>query len=134
MARIISFRLNRNSRKQRSQRDEVPPTVADRLARLSEEMKGLERLVAEQAAQKALPSFMAIETRLKEKLDAGAIPPRCLRESASHEIIRDFRGDNRRTPELVIPVSEGPEQRLLHGAPWASSGRARRRPLRSLAA
>lgn len=70
MARIIPFKLNRNSRKQRSPRAEEPPTVADRLARLREEMEGLENLVEKLAAEKKLPSFMAAEKRLKEKLDA----------------------------------------------------------------
>jgi len=70
MARIIPFKLNRNSRQQRSRRGEVPPTVAERLARLREEVEGLERLAKTQAAEKALPSFIAFETTLKEKLDA----------------------------------------------------------------
>jgi len=69
MGRIIPFKLNRNSRKQPSRRGEVPPTVADRLARLREEVEGLERLAESQAAEKELPSFMAFETVLKEKLD-----------------------------------------------------------------
>ena len=70
MARIIPLKLNRNSRRQCSPRVEVPPTVAERLARLREEMKELEHLVAEQAAEKKLPLFLSVETKLKEKLDA----------------------------------------------------------------
>lgn len=70
MARIIPFKLNRNSREQQSQRSEVPPTVAERLARLREEVDGLERLVKTQAEEKELPSFMAFETLLKESVDA----------------------------------------------------------------
>ena len=70
MGRIIPFKLNRNSHQQQSQRGEVPPTVVDRLARLRAEVEGLERLATTQAAEKELPSFMAFETMLKEKLDA----------------------------------------------------------------
>jgi hypothetical protein len=70
MARIIPFKLNRNSQKQRSRRGEVPPTVAERLARLREEVEELERLALTQAAEKELPSFMGFETTLKERLDA----------------------------------------------------------------
>jgi hypothetical protein len=70
MAKIIPFKLNRNSQKQRSRRGEVPPTVADRLAQLREELEGLERLATTQAAEKELPSFMAFEALMKDKLDA----------------------------------------------------------------
>ena len=69
MARIIPFKLNRNGKVGQSGQ-EPPPTVADRVTRLREEMDGLERLAREQAAEKELPSFMAFETTLKEKLDA----------------------------------------------------------------
>jgi hypothetical protein len=70
MARIIPHKLNRNGKVKCSRRDEVPPTVADRLARLAEEVAGLARLAEEQAAETELPCFMAFETALKEKLDA----------------------------------------------------------------
>ena len=70
MARIIPFKLNRNSNRKPGRHDEAPPTVAEREARLREEVAGLELLATTQAAAKELPSFMAFETALKEKLDA----------------------------------------------------------------
>jgi hypothetical protein len=69
MARIIPLKLKRNGKAKRLRHDEVPPTVADRLERLAEEVAGLARLAQEQAADKELPCFMAFETALKEKLD-----------------------------------------------------------------
>jgi len=69
MARIIPLKLNRNNKKRR-RAAEVSPTVADRVARLREEVDELERLAGAQAAEQELPSFMAFETTLKEKLDA----------------------------------------------------------------
>jgi hypothetical protein len=72
MARIIPFKLNRNSKgtsPKTAQREEAPPTVAERLARLREEVAALERLAEEQASAKTLPAFMAFESTLKERLD-----------------------------------------------------------------
>ena len=70
MGRIIPFKLNRNSVPHGSRRDEVPPTVAERLDRLRQEVAALERLAQTQASAKELPSFMEVETLLKEQLDA----------------------------------------------------------------
>ena len=75
MARIIPLRLNRNGkssrRQQRRQQHEAPPTVADRLAHLREELEGLERLSQEQALDDELvPSLVEFEDRAKERLDA----------------------------------------------------------------
>jgi len=70
MARIIPLKLNRNGKQKQARHDEGPPTVAERMARLREELDGLERLAKEQAAARDLPSFMGFESVLKEKLDA----------------------------------------------------------------
>lgn len=71
MSRIIPLRLNRNGKGRRRQKREAPPTVADRLARLREELEGLELLAKAQAMEsKQLPSLVAFENVLKEKLDA----------------------------------------------------------------
>jgi hypothetical protein len=71
MAKIIPFRLNRNNK---NTPDEVPaesaPTVSERVALLRVELEAIERWAEEQAGGKELPSFMAFETSLKEKLDA----------------------------------------------------------------
>jgi hypothetical protein len=65
MGRIIPFKLNRNSVAHGSRRDEVPPTVAERLDKLRQEVAALERLAQTQASAKELPSFMEVETLLK---------------------------------------------------------------------
>jgi hypothetical protein len=71
MARIIPFRLNRNSKNRPEEAaKEAVPTVAERTRRLRLELETVERLAEEQAAAKELPSFMAFEAALKEKLDA----------------------------------------------------------------
>jgi hypothetical protein len=70
MTRITPLKLNRNNNRRPSRHDEAPPTVADRMERLREELDGLEDFARGQAAEKELPSFMAVETALKEKLDA----------------------------------------------------------------
>jgi hypothetical protein len=70
MARIIPLKLNRNG-KGRRQKREMPPTVADRVARLQEALEGLERLAKAKArGGEQLPSFMEFENAVKEKLDA----------------------------------------------------------------
>lgn len=71
MARIIPLKLNRNGKSSRRQQREEAPTVADRVARLREEMEGLEHLAKEQATDgQRLPSFVEFENAVKEKLDA----------------------------------------------------------------
>jgi hypothetical protein len=71
MARIILLKLNRNGKGGRQQRREEPPTVADRVARLRDELDRLEHFAKAQAKDgKELPSFMAFEDALKDRLDA----------------------------------------------------------------
>jgi hypothetical protein len=71
MARIIPLKLNRNGKGGRRQKRETPPTVADLVARLREDLEGLERLAEVQAlGGKQLPSFVEFENAVKEKLDA----------------------------------------------------------------
>ena len=71
MARIIPLQLNRNGKSTRRQKREVPPTVAERVARLREELDGLELLAKAQAMDsKQLPSLVDFENTVKEKLDA----------------------------------------------------------------
>ena len=71
MTRIIPSQLNRNGKSTRRQKPEVPPTVAERVARLREELEELERLVKAQAMEsEQLPSLVDFENVLKEKLDA----------------------------------------------------------------
>jgi hypothetical protein len=71
MAKIIPFKLNRNNK---NKPDEVPTeeaaTVAERVAQVRVELEAMERWAEEQAREKELPSFMAFETSLKEKLDS----------------------------------------------------------------
>jgi len=71
MARIIPFKLNRNSK---GKPDETPrekaPTVAERVAELRRKLEAIEHLAEQQAKGKELPSFVAFETALKEELDA----------------------------------------------------------------
>ncbi len=70
MARIIPLKLNQNGKSRRRQEREVPPTVAERVARLREELEGLERLAKAQATDsKQLPSLVEFENTVKEKLD-----------------------------------------------------------------
>lgn len=72
MGRIIPFKLNRKSKRKLRRpprHDETPTTIGEQVARLREELAVIERLAQEQAAGKELPSFMAFETVLKEKLD-----------------------------------------------------------------
>ncbi len=73
MARIIPFKLNRNNKgKQQRRKRETALTIADRVARLREELEGLERLAKEQAMDcEELPSFVAFENAVKEGLDAA---------------------------------------------------------------
>lgn len=71
MARIIPLQLNRNGKSTRRQKREVPPTVAERVARLREELEGLELFAKAQATDsEQLPSLVDFENTLKEKLDA----------------------------------------------------------------
>jgi hypothetical protein len=71
MARIIPLKLNRNSKRKLRWEREVPPTLADRVARLRQELEGLELLARAQAMDsEQLPSFMKFEDVLKAKLDA----------------------------------------------------------------
>ena len=71
MARIIPFKLNRNSKGSRQRKGETPPTVAERVARLREHLEGLERLAKAQAMDsEQLPSLVDFENTVKEKLDA----------------------------------------------------------------
>lgn len=71
MARIIPFKLNRNNK---NKPVEVPkenvPTVADRVAQLRAELEAIETLAKQQAADTHLPSYVAFEDALGEKLDA----------------------------------------------------------------
>ena len=68
MARITPVKLNRN--RKLSQVVEKPPTTAERLARLREQLEAVERLAEGQASEEQLPAFMMFETTLKEQLDA----------------------------------------------------------------
>lgn len=71
MARITPLELNRNSKGRRRPEREPPPTVAERLARLREELAGVEQLAKAQALEsEQLPSFVSFENAEKEKLDA----------------------------------------------------------------
>jgi len=70
MGSIIPFRLNRNRKdKPEEAPKETAPSVTDRLAGLRERLDELRMFAEAQAAEKELPSFMAFETALKEKLD-----------------------------------------------------------------
>jgi len=71
MASIIPLQLNRNGKSTRRQKREVPPTVAERVARLRKELEGLELLAKAQAMDSTqLPSLVDFENTVKEKLDA----------------------------------------------------------------
>lgn len=71
MAKIIPFRLNRNSK---NKPEEVPaeeaPTVLERVAQLRAQLDEVEGLAELQVGKDELPSLMAFEKVLKEKLDA----------------------------------------------------------------
>jgi len=72
MARIIPLKLNRNSKGRRRRKGETPPTVAERVTRLRQELEELERLAKVQAMDaEQLPSLAEFENTVKEKLDAA---------------------------------------------------------------
>jgi hypothetical protein len=68
MARITPLKLNQNRKS--SHVVEKPPTVAEQVVRLREQLEAVERLVQGRAKEEQLPTFMVFETALKEQLDA----------------------------------------------------------------
>jgi hypothetical protein len=116
MARIIPFKLNRNNKNKPVEvpREQVP-TVADRLVQLRAAFDAVETLALQQAAAKPLPSHMAFETVLAEKLEAAGRAASELFLTSAEERIAAAVKNGKRVGDRILKPAPRLQARNLTG-------------------